>query len=413
MPAKGRIPNLNHLRVFESIAATGSAARAAGTVNRSPPAVTLAIRKLEAFFGATLFERGRRGSYPTEIGRIVLPRVERLFREFDDALLHAVTGQSSLATDRLLAIRSKLSLASINGLIAVAENDSLDSAARSISLSKNSLYRIAREFERVLGRSCFEHAQRGLTANGTGAELARRFSLGLREIDLALEEVKMAQGVARSRIAIGARRTCAMKPLSGAVREFLGRYPGSHVRVADGPYDQLLVDLRHGRLDMVYGSLRGGARTPVMAADLAQEALFHDPYAITVRAGHPLTRKRHVQLADLARYDWILSNRGSPRRDVFEALFKGFEISPTSSIETSSLEFQLAMIASSDCITLMTSREAREQAGAGVLTTIDVAGMRSRLHDGVTTRLNWKPTSLQMDFVALLRKHAHYPDVAG
>jgi DNA-binding transcriptional LysR family regulator len=402
MSYRGKLPNLNHLRIFERVAAAGSASRAAETVNRSQPTVTLAIRKLEECFGATLLERGRSGSHPTEVGRILLERIHRLFDQMDGALLRPFSGPAFVSADRLLGMRSKISLASIRGLIAIAEHDNLKDAAQAASLSKPSLYRIARDLERVLGRGCFEHSDQGFAANKAGAELARRFNLALREIDLAHEEIETVRGVISSRIVVGARRTCAMKPLGKAVTEFLSIYPHAHVRVADGPHDQLLRDLRHGRLDMLYGPLR----RPEWAVDVTQEAFFYDPYSIAVRAGHPLKGKRNVTLSDLASYDWIMPNHGSPRRRAFELLFESFEQAPTSSIETSSPEFQLTMLASSDRITLMTSREAREQVEAGVLTTIEFGDVCQRLHDGITTRLDWRPTTAQTHFIDILRKHA-------
>jgi DNA-binding transcriptional LysR family regulator len=402
MAYRGRLPNLNHLKIFERVAAAGNASRAAQTVNRSPPTVALAIRKLEAFFDAALLERGRGGSHATEAGHILLARVHRLFDQIDDALLHPLSGPAFVSADKLPAMRAKISFALIRGLIAIAEHDNFQAAAKAVGLTRTSLYRIARDMERVLGRACFEHSDHGFGTNKAGTELARRLNLALREIELAADEIRIARGVVSSRIAIGVRRTCAMKPLGMAVKEFLARYPDAHVHIADGPHDRLLHDLRHGRIDMIYGSLRGPERT----IDLGQEAFFYDPYSIVVRAGHPLTRKRRVARADLAGYDWIVPIPGSPRRLAFERLFDGMAQPPTSSIETSSPEFKLTMLAVSDCITLMTRREVREHAAAGVLTTIDYAELRLRPHDGITTRLGWHPTPTQMQFVGLLRDHA-------
>lgn len=401
MSYSGTLPNLTHLRIFTSVAEAGSASRAAHAVNRSQPTVTLALRKLEAFAGGNLMDRSSAGSHPTETGRIFLARIHRLFEQIDAALLQPQVGVPFVQADRLPALRAKLSTASMRGFIAIAEHDTLPDAAQAINLSKPSLYRIARELERTLGRACFEHTDRGLAANKTGAELARRFRLALREIDYALEEIETARGAISSRILIGLRRTSAMQPLSNAVQEFLTHYPKAHVCAADGSYDQLLQDLRHGRIDLLYGALQ----LPAWVDDVKEEALFYDPYTIAVRTGHPLTLKSRVTLSDLADYDWIMPSPGSPRREAFERLFASLVKLPTSSVETSSLEFQFTILASSDRITLMTAREAQQKIEAGLLTTISYSGLAPRDHDGIAMRKDWRPTAPQMHFIELLRKH--------
>ena len=68
-----RIPSLNWLRVFEAAARAGSFARAAETLNISPPAVGQQIRALEDHLGRALFERGPQSVMLTEAGRAYLP----------------------------------------------------------------------------------------------------------------------------------------------------------------------------------------------------------------------------------------------------------------------------------------------------------------------------------------------------
>ncbi|MEL6266915.1 MAG: LysR substrate-binding domain-containing protein [Pseudomonadota bacterium] len=70
-----RIPSLNWLRVFETAARAESFARAAETLNMSPPAVSQQIRALETSLGRPLFERGAAHVRLTEAGRAFLPVV--------------------------------------------------------------------------------------------------------------------------------------------------------------------------------------------------------------------------------------------------------------------------------------------------------------------------------------------------
>ncbi|MDN8617486.1 LysR family transcriptional regulator [Variovorax ginsengisoli] len=59
---------LRHLRVIQALGDLRSAARVAAHFHISPAAVSKTLAEVEELVGAPLFERGRRGMHPTEIG---------------------------------------------------------------------------------------------------------------------------------------------------------------------------------------------------------------------------------------------------------------------------------------------------------------------------------------------------------
>ena len=61
--------NYRHLQYFARVVQTGSIKGAAEEIGVSQPTVSAAVRKLEEEFGATLLDRRREGSVPTEYGR--------------------------------------------------------------------------------------------------------------------------------------------------------------------------------------------------------------------------------------------------------------------------------------------------------------------------------------------------------
>ena len=85
---------LRQLRQFVEIAATGSYRRAAELLFVAQPALSVAMRKLEAAIGARLFDRGPRGVSLTAAGEALLPEARR-------ALMHAEQGRRSA---RLVAL---------------------------------------------------------------------------------------------------------------------------------------------------------------------------------------------------------------------------------------------------------------------------------------------------------------------
>ena len=97
--------SLNNLLVFESAARRGSFTRAAEEMHISQPAVSHAMRLLEADLGVALFERQHKGVQTTEAGKYLLEQVgmglsliEQALREVRSMQAHQVTMAVSTAT---------------------------------------------------------------------------------------------------------------------------------------------------------------------------------------------------------------------------------------------------------------------------------------------------------------------------
>lgn len=63
---------LRHLRVAVALSELGSLARVAEQFHVSPAAISKTLAEVEEVIGADLFERGRRGMHPTELGQEVI-----------------------------------------------------------------------------------------------------------------------------------------------------------------------------------------------------------------------------------------------------------------------------------------------------------------------------------------------------
>lgn len=72
---------LHQLRYFVAVAETGGFVKAAQRCGVTQPSLSQQIRKLEAELGVTLFDRSSRGAVPTEAGRALLPRAQRILSE--------------------------------------------------------------------------------------------------------------------------------------------------------------------------------------------------------------------------------------------------------------------------------------------------------------------------------------------
>jgi len=80
------IMKLDEIRALVSIAQLGGVTRAAGTLNRSQPAVSRRIRQLEDALGSRLIEKVSGGVILTEAGRAFLPHAEAVLAAIEDGI---------------------------------------------------------------------------------------------------------------------------------------------------------------------------------------------------------------------------------------------------------------------------------------------------------------------------------------
>ena len=394
------VPSFRQLRAFEAVARLESVSAAAREVNLSQPGVTQTIRALERRLDARLFERRRSGCYATELGAVLLPRVRRFFAHLQAALRES-SGRSAATNQSPPAAPARITRPQLRSLIAISENPSFDAAARALQIAEPSLHRAARELERELRRALYRRTARGMTTTPYGAELARRFQVALRELEYGLEELEAARGNVISRIAIGNIPHSATQILSNAIKLLLAQYPAARVQIVDNHYEDLLNDLRAGKLDLLYGVLR----RPDWAGDVTEELLFANHYVVVARSNHPLCRMKRPSLRDLACYDWIMPGPLTPRQQALRRMLDGLAPGPKISIETTSLQIYRTILAATDQLTLMSRFEAQLN-DAAALVELPFRSPHLRRFDGVATRVGWQPTRIHLHFLALLRAEA-------
>ena len=150
-PRPGATPNLRHLMLFDQVVRRGSVSAAARAAHLSQPAVTQAVRHIEAALGARLLNRSYSGLALTEAGRAAAQRVDRALQMLREALL-AARGRPAggVHADVLRGITST----QLNALIAVVEQGAFARAARRAGRARTAVHRAARQLERPLARNC-------------------------------------------------------------------------------------------------------------------------------------------------------------------------------------------------------------------------------------------------------------------
>ncbi|SDS93700.1 transcriptional regulator, LysR family [Pseudomonas granadensis] len=107
-PMPVRLPSLNGLRAFETVARHMSFTKAAAELNVSQTAVSHQIRRLEAELGSPLFLRRNDGLALSEVGQAYLPGIRSAFQD----LRFATEQVLGAGDDNVLTISTLVSVAS-------------------------------------------------------------------------------------------------------------------------------------------------------------------------------------------------------------------------------------------------------------------------------------------------------------
>ncbi len=77
---------LRHLQIFKEVCEKGSITVAADDLHMTQPAVSIAIRELEAFYSTKLFERMNRRIYLTETGNLLRQYADSIITQYQESL---------------------------------------------------------------------------------------------------------------------------------------------------------------------------------------------------------------------------------------------------------------------------------------------------------------------------------------
>jgi LysR family transcriptional regulator, regulator for genes of the gallate degradation pathway len=370
--------NLRHLRAMAAIARLGSVSAAAQAVSISQPAITQGLAKLESQLATSLFERQPGGMEPTPAGRLLAPRTER-------ALVHIGSRQVTMAQMR--------------ALLALAEAGSYPGAAQLTGLAQPTLHRALGDLAIALRRPLVERRGKGVGFTEAGRRTIRAFRLARAELEAGLAELESMNGREVGRIAVGAMPLARARILPAAVAAFHSEYPDVRVAIAEGAFGELIEPLRDGELDLMIGALRD----PAPGADVVQQPLFADRPAIVARKGHPLAGAA-PDIAELARYSWIVPPPGTPLYNQWQSIFDmaGFKLPPVP-VECGSVITIRQILIATDFLTLLSPDQVAVELEAGWLEIIADAPPGLSRTIGITTRNGWQPTALQAAFVEQLQ----------
>lgn len=388
------IPNIRHLRAISAVARLQSVNRAACELFVTQPAVSQAIAGVEEWCSEKLFVRHHGGMLLTQSGSKLIERVNRAISELERGYWSAKPNSDT--ADHFYQITS----AQFMALASISKSKDWQTSAVQLGISITSLKRTIRTLELTIGCLLLHRTSSGVLLTNAGSNLATSIGLAIRELELGTDELSIERGVRGGSLRIGSMPLARAQLIPEAVLQTLKSYPDLEIVVSDGSYEDLLVQLQTGEIDLMVGALRHQSRQD----EFDEVELIELPLSVVARRGHPLSNKKTITLADTVDHHWIVSREGSPARSMFKNVFRSRQVAlPEKVVEAGCQIVARSLLLNSNMLAMLSSHQVEFELQAGQLSVLGIELEETNRTIGATTRKNWRPTAPQRDFFAILK----------
>jgi DNA-binding transcriptional LysR family regulator len=214
--------------------------------------------------------------------------------------------------------------------VAVAEEASFTRAAERVHISQSGVSAQIQQLERELGATLIDRSGRTATLTAAGAAALERARAVLVSVTAVRQAVDDVTDLIRGRLVVGMVTACTVTPLFDALAAFHRAHPGVEVSLIEDNSDQLVERVRSGAMDLAL--IGAGGATP---AGLDALTIISERLVAAVPAGHPLTERRRVTLADVSAYSIVCLPEGTGIRSVFDQACAAQGIKPDIALQAS------------------------------------------------------------------------------
>jgi DNA-binding transcriptional LysR family regulator len=281
----------------------------------------------------------------------------------------------------------------------VATCEHVTKASERLLISQSAVSMAIAELENITGGPLFERRARRLILNDRGRLLlpeAREVLGRVRTIERVMNEAtKEPMGVLR----VGASTTIGNYILPSLAGEFAGLYPRAKALLIVGNTHQIETAVEEGELDL--GLIEG----PCHLASLSSAFWREDELVVIAGRQHPWSAERTATVEMLAGAPWIIREKGSGTREVFESAMASQGIGITVSLELGHTEAIKKAVEAGLGVGCLSRMAVQRELDNNWLIKIDTP-LDLRRNLTILTRSYGYETKLLEAYLSLLDKHA-------
>jgi len=196
--------------------------------------------------------------------------------------------------------------------VAVAERLHVTRAAAALAITQSAASAAIAALEASLGMRLFDRVGRGIALTEAGHALLPEARAVMARLAQAAQVLDDLQGLRRGHLALHASQTIAGYWLPPLMHRFRAAWPLVTLSLVIGNTAQVARAVLDGEADI--GFVEGDVGDPL----LVPIPVATDGLVLVVGQGHELAGRTSLEAADLAAMPWVLRERGSGTRQVFE-----------------------------------------------------------------------------------------------
>jgi DNA-binding transcriptional LysR family regulator len=262
-----------------------------------------------------------------------------------------------------------MTLEQLRIFIAVAEKQHVTQAARELNLTQSATSAAIAALETRYDVKLFDRIGRGIALTQTGRDFLIEARAVLARARAATQVLNDLAGLKRGSLTIAASQTVANYWLPGRVQTFHTAHPGIELRLSMANTEQVARAVRDGSADL------GFVEGDVDDASLAISKVGGDSLVVVVGMKHPWVGRTKITPKDLLATAWVLRERGSGTRSMFEAALRKYGIRFSDlrvALELPSNEAVRAALESGDCATAISDLVVAQSLAARTLHRVKI-----------------------------------------
>lgn len=275
-----------------------------------------------------------------------------------------------------------MKLQDLHVLMAVVQAGSMGKAALMLNTTQPNISRSIAELEHAFGVRLLDRHRRGIEPTECGRALLDCGSAVFDELRRGVKSIEFLADPTAGEVRIGTTAFLAASFVSALIDRLSRRHPRIRFQLLTGYLETLHRDLSERKVDLLIVRSSG----PMTDERFHFEFLFEDHYVVAAGAKNPWTRRRDIQLSDLAEQRWVLPPRESVIGSIITQAFRagGFEY-PRATVVTDSPHMRVSLLETGRFITVFPSSALKFLTKGAALKVLPVELPAARRPNGIVT----------------------------
>ena len=282
-------------------------------------------------------------------------------------------------------------------VLTVAQYNSFIAAALTLNMSQPALTRIVQRVERVLGVALFKRSTRRVEVTAAGREFTAVAERVLNDLRITTRRMQERSEEVRGQIIVSSVMSLAYTALPAIVKAYQKKRPQVEVHVREGVHGSVLEDVRGGAADL------GITYVEELPEQLRVVPLGREAFHVVLPAGHPLTRRRGIALAELGGSAFVSLPGDSRTRRTIDAAAAANDVPLNHVVTVTQFATLMSFVRAGVGVAIVPGGALPEARAAGLVAR-PLTAPRLVRDLGVITLREREPTAAAGEFIGLLRK---------